>query len=93
MKVAASIARLAGALVSFLYMILLAPHIVSSGIEPANLTNGWYAGALATAVAWIPILILHGAARRVKRRALVFLSFAPMVFFTTYFALLFAATG
>ena len=85
----ASVARLVAAAISFLYFILLLPHL--AGFEPAKLSSPWYAAALLVALVWLPLLWLH-ARTRGKRLSGVELaaSFAPLVFFGGFFSLLFA---
>lgn len=86
---AAAVARLVGAALSFLYMILAVPHL--DGFAPAKLSSPWYAAALLVALIWLPLLWLH-VRMSGKRLSAVELaaSFGPMVLLGGFFGLLFA---
>ena len=86
---AAFVARLVAAAISFLYFILVLPHL--QGFEPAKLASPWYAAAMVVALAWLPLLWLHVRTSS-KHLSSVELaaSFAPLVLFGGFFGLLFA---
>jgi hypothetical protein len=89
MDLAASVARLVAAVISFLYMVLLLPHL--EGFKLAKLLSPWYAAALLVALIWLPLLWLHVRTSGKRLSALELAgSFGPLVFFACFFGLLFA---
>ena len=90
MRLASSVLRIAVAAVSFCYMLLLLPHLVSGGFQPASLRYVTYDAALVVAFGWLPIAILHLKADRIEPRRLVILSLLPALLVSGFFALLFA---
>lgn len=89
LEIAASVARLLGAAISFLYLMLLLPHL--GGFQPANLASPWYVAAILVALLWAPLLWLH--ARTVNKRLSALeltASFSPLVLMCGFWGLIFA---
>jgi hypothetical protein len=87
-NLAASVARLTAVALSFLYMLLILPHL--AGFEPSNLTSPLYTSTLLIAVLWMPLLWFHArtTGAHLKPVALA-ASFAPLGLLFGFFALLF----
>jgi hypothetical protein len=91
MRKLALIARIVAIAVSFLYMILLLPHV--TGLGAGHFTNGWSLSGIAVALLWIPLVRFHGQIQRSDQARLMALSFIPLVFVGTCIVALLAATS
>lgn len=91
MERVAFIARLVAIVVSLGYMVLLLPHVAGIGAE--HFSSGWFLGAGAVALTWIPLVAFHRHFQRSEGALHLVLSFAPLVLMAAFFGALFAATG
>ncbi len=88
MNLAGSVARLAAAAMSFLYMILVIPHL--AGFESSKLASPLYTGALLVAVLWMPLIWFHLRTTGSHLGAFgLAASFAPLALLLCFFTLLF----
>lgn len=85
---AAAFARLTAAAVSFLYMMLLLPHLL--GVQAESFSSLWFWGGLCVALSWIPILIVHPRIARDGSLLALALSVAPLALIAAFFTVLFA---
>ncbi len=83
----AFIARIGAALVSFLYMLILLPHI--EGIEAHHFSSIWFLGAWIVALVWIPLLLLQRRLDQLEEPVIIGLSVAPLFLFAIFFGMLF----
>jgi hypothetical protein len=90
MQSAASISRIAFVVVSFLYMILLLPHLAHEGVQLSKMSSGWYVAALLVAFGWVPGMALHLRSDQLNRQWSSILSFLPALFAGCFFILLFS---
>jgi bacteriorhodopsin len=74
-------------LVSFLYMVILLPHI--GAITADNLASGWFLIGVAVALWWVPLLWAHLKLKPTDRPLYLAMSFAPVVMFAIFFSTLF----
>ena len=91
MRLMSSVVRIAVAGISFLYMLLVSPHLISGGIQLhlENMRYAIYDAAIVVAFGWIPLIVLHLRADRISTKYLVLLSLLPALFVSGFFALIF----
>jgi hypothetical protein len=90
MRRASWVVRIAVAVVSFCYMLLLLPHFISGGVQFANMRYAIYDAGLVVTFVWLPVVMLHLRAGGIETRRLATLSLLPAIFVCGFFALLFA---
>lgn len=87
----ASMAWKAATVISFMYMLLLLPHI--AGITAEHFTYIWFWAGLAVALLWMPLIWTYGRLSPQDSHLQAALSFAPLGILLIFFCLLLYEAG